>query len=145
MDAAYWIKKLHLINHAEGGYYRETYRSPLTVNKNDLPKNFQGDRNFSTSIYFLLEEKEFSAFHRIASDELWHFYAGNSLVIYEIEQDGKLIEHKLGNDPGNGESFQTMISAGNWFGSRLANANGYALAGCTVSPGFDFEDFELAV
>ncbi len=144
MNAAYWIEKLQLIKHAEGGYYRETYRSSLSVNKNVLPDGFHGDRNFSTSIYFLLEEKQFSAFHKIASDELWHFYAGNSLIIYEIETDGSLIVHRLGSNPENGESFQILIKAGNWFGSRLANGNGYALVGCTVSPGFDFEDFELA-
>jgi len=144
MNAAYWIEKLQLIKHAEGGYYSETYRSSLTVNKNQLPESFHGDRNFSTSIYFLLEENEFSAFHRIASDELWHFYAGERLAIYEIETNGNLIEHKLGNNPENGESFQIVIKAGSWFGSRLANSQGYALVGCTVSPGFDFEDFELA-
>jgi len=144
MDAAYWIEKLQLIKHAEGGYYRETYRSSLTVNKNQLPESFHGDRNFSTSIYFLLEEKEFSAFHRIASDEQWHFYAGNCLNIYEIAADGKLTEHKLGNNLQNVESFQIVIKAGSWFASSLANGEGYALVGCTVSPGFDFEDFELA-
>ncbi|HVM86655.1 MAG TPA: cupin domain-containing protein [Puia sp.] len=142
--AAYWVSKLQLNKHAEGGYYREIYRSPITVNKNSLPDGFQGDRNFSTSIYFLLEGTEFSAFHRIASDELWHFYSGNSLTIYEIENNGNVLEHYLGNDPDNKESFQVMIKAGNWFASKLTNGNGYALAGCTVSPGFDFADFELA-
>ncbi|HLK27482.1 MAG TPA: cupin domain-containing protein [Puia sp.] len=144
MNASYWIEKLQLIRHAEGGHYKETHRSSITVNKNNLPKDFHGDRDFSTAIYFLLEEKEFSAFHRIASDEMWHFYAGESLVIYEIETNGKLIEHKLGSNPENGESFQIVIKAGNWFGSRVANGKGYALVGCTVSPGFDFADFELA-
>ena len=143
-NAAYWIEKLQLIKHEEGGYYKEIYRSSLTVNKSQLPESFHGDRNFSTSIYFLLEEKQFSAFHQIASDEQWHFYAGNCLMIYEIEPDGKLTEHKLGNNPENAESFQIAIKAGSWFGSRLANGEGYALVGCTVSPGFDFEDFELA-
>jgi predicted cupin superfamily sugar epimerase len=144
MNAAYWIEKLQLAKHAEGGYFSEVYRSSLTVNKVNLPDPFHGNRNFSTSIYFLLEGEQFSAFHRIASDELWHFYAGDSLIIFEVEQDGNLIEHKLGNNPENGESFQIVIKAGNWFGSRVGNGNGYSLVGCTVSPGFDFEDFELA-
>jgi predicted cupin superfamily sugar epimerase len=143
-DAAYWIRHLALIKHTEGGHYREVYRSSLTVNKNSLPESFQGSRNFSTSIYFLLEGKEFSAFHRIPSDELWHFYAGEGLSIYEIENNGTLMEHKLGNNFENNESFQIAVKSGHWFASRLTNGNGYALVGCTVSPGFDFEDLELA-
>ena len=143
-EAARWVKELQLIKHVEGGYYREVYRSGLTVDKSHLPEGFHGNRNICTGIYFLLENNRFSAFHRIASDELWHFYSGNTLSIYEIEKDGKLKEHKLGSNPENGESFQTVIKAGNWFSSRVSNGEGYALAGCTVSPGFDFEDFELA-
>lgn len=131
--------------HVEGGSFREVYRSPLTVSKENLPLTFNGDKYFSTSIYFLLEKNQFSAFHKIASDELWHFYFGDTLIIYEIDAlTTKLTEHKLGNNPEAGESFQTIIKAGNWFASRVANESEYALVGCTVSPGFDFEDFELA-
>jgi predicted cupin superfamily sugar epimerase len=143
-DAAHWIEKLRLIKHVEGGYYREIYRSPITVDKNNLPDNFNGNRNVCTAIYFLLEKEQFSAFHRIASDEIWHFYYGDTLSIYEIETNGTLIEHKLGSNAGSVEVFQTVIKAGNWFASRVSNGNGYALVGCTVSPGFDFEDFEMA-
>jgi predicted cupin superfamily sugar epimerase len=144
ISAAYWIEKLQLIKHVEGGYYKEIYRSSITVNKNNLPEGFHGNRNVCTAIYFLLEKKQFSAFHRIASDEIWHFYYGDTLSIYEIETDGKMIEHKLGSNPEAGEVFQTVIKAGNWFASRVSNGYGYALVGCTVSPGFDFEDFEMA-
>jgi predicted cupin superfamily sugar epimerase len=101
-------------------------------------------RNCSTSIYFLLQQDQFSAFHRIASDEIWHFYCGGTLIIYEIEQDGSLTEHVLGSDPERGETFQCVIKAGNWFASRPAAGSEYSLTGCTVSPGFDFSDFELA-
>ena len=143
-DATYWIKKLQLIQHVEGGSFREIYRAPLTVPQASLPVLFQGDRNISTSIYFLLEKGQFSAFHRIASDELWHFYYGGSLLIYEINHSGGLVTHRLGPDAENGEVFQTVVRAGNWFASIPAEGVDYALAGCTVAPGFDFADFELA-
>ena len=143
--AKYWIEKLQLTSHIEGGSFREVYRSSLTVSKNNLPAAFNGDRNFSTSIYFLLQKNQFSAFHKIASDELWHFYFGDALIIYEIDAlTGNLTEHRLGDNPEQKEFFQTTIKAGNWFASRVANESEYALVGCTVSPGFDFEDFELA-
>ena len=143
-DASYWIETLHLTKHIEGGSFKEVYRSPLTAAHSTLPTSFITDKNFCTSIYFLLEKDQYSAFHRIKSDELWHFYYGDPLIVYEIDGSGNLIEHKLGNNPDNGESFQCTIKAGNWFGSRVASGGEYSLAGCTVSPGFDFADLELA-
>jgi predicted cupin superfamily sugar epimerase len=143
--AAYWIEKLQLQKHIEGGAFREVYRSTLIISQRNLPDTFNGNRNCSTSIYFLLENGQYSAFHRIASDELWHFYSGDALTIYEIEAtSGELVTHTLGNNPEKGEVFQTAVKAGNWFGSALINGGKYALVGCTVSPGFDFADFELA-
>ena len=112
--------------------------------QSSLPVLFQGSRNISTSIYFLLEKGQFSAFHRIASDELWHFYSGGTLLIYEISHSGGLITHRLGADAENGESFQTVVHAGNWFASVPAEDVDYSLVGCTVAPGFDFADFEMA-
>jgi len=94
--------------------------------------------------FIFIGENQFSAFHRIASDEIWHFYHGDRLSIYEIESDGKLVQHRLGCNAETGEVFQTVIKAGNWFASRVSDGEGYALVGCTVSPGFDFEDFEIA-
>jgi predicted cupin superfamily sugar epimerase len=143
--ADYWIKKLQLSRHIEGGSFRETYRSELSLSQNQLPKGFGGERNISTSIYFLLEQDQFSAFHRIASDEQWHFYYGGTLVVYEIQPDGFLIEHRLGGDPElEDEQFQCVIKAGSWFASKPAEGAAYSLTGCTVAPGFDFEDFKLA-
>ncbi|SRR5579871_267997 len=144
-SADYWIAKLQMTKHPEGGAFREVYRSSLNIEKENLPGNFKGSRNVCTSIYFLLKRNEFSAFHRIASDELWHFYFGNALMIYEIESlTGTLKTHKLGNNFENGEVFQTVIKAGNWFASAVNDNGEYALVGCTVAPGFDFADFELA-
>ncbi|WP_431210348.1 cupin domain-containing protein [Puia sp. P3] len=87
---------------------------------------------------------QFSAFHRIAADELWHFYYGDPLVVYEISHSGRLVTHRLGADPAKGESFQTVVKAGSWFASEPAQGSEYGLVGCTVAPGFDFADFELA-
>jgi predicted cupin superfamily sugar epimerase len=142
--AEYWINKLQLAAHIEGGAFREIYRSPVLAPLSALPGGFNGDRNFCTSIYFLLQQHQFSAFHKIKSDEVWHFYYGDALIVYEIDQQGRLVEHRLGCDPENNETFQCVIPAGNWFASRLAPGGDYALVGCTVSPGFDFADFELA-
>lgn len=142
--AAYWISKLELATHIEGGAFREIYRSPVLAPLSALPAGFGGDRNFCTSIYFLLQQHQFSAFHKIKSDEVWHFYCGDTLIVYEIDQQGRLIEHRLGCDPENNETFQCVIPAGHWFAARLAPGGEYALVGCTVSPGFDFADFELA-
>lgn len=143
-NAAYYIEKLQLTSHVEGGAFKETYRSGMTLAQKHLSADFKGDRNASTAIYFLLKQGQFSALHKIASDELWHFYEGDSLRIYEITVDGTLITHKLGKDLEKGETFQCVVQAGSWFGSRCEVAGGFSLVGCTVAPGFDFEDFELA-
>lgn len=142
--AGYWKEKLQLVSHIEGGAFREVYRSTLNLSKVCITANHNGDRSASTSIYFLLEYGEFSAFHRIASDELWHFYDGSTLCIYEINTEGFLIKHLLGRYIDKGESLQVLIPAGSWFASRVETEGDFALCGCTVSPGFDFADFELA-
>src|ERR1700760_4545915 len=96
-DAEYWIDHLSLSPHPEGGYYRVTYQSALTIAQDALPAIYQGDRSASTAIYFLLAEADFSAFHRIASDEVWHFYAGSPLVVYVIDPKGNRSELHLGD------------------------------------------------
>jgi uncharacterized protein len=143
-DAQHWVRKLDLTPHPEGGYFRQTYRSDLVLKKEALPPNFPGPRSASTSIYFLLDGENFSAFHRIRSDELWHFYAGDSLEIHAIDPDGSYSRILLGNNPDNGENFQGVVKAGCWFASCVRDPKSFALVGCTVAPGFDFEDFELA-
>ncbi|MGR3811231.1 cupin domain-containing protein [Jiulongibacter sp. NS-SX5] len=140
--AAYWIEKLHLNPHPEGGYFSETYRSELTVKTDDF--GMPGKRNFATGIYFLMEKQNFSAFHRIKSDEMWHFYAGDPLEVFFIDSQGAVQRILLGNNPENGEVFQAVVPAGVWFGSRPVAGGSYSLVGCTVSPGFDFQDFEMA-
>ncbi|GAB2831871.1 cupin domain-containing protein [Ferruginibacter profundus] len=138
------IQQYNLQVHPEGGWYKETYKSKAVIAANALPQGFSGDRAFSTAIYFLLEAGNFSAFHRIKSDECWHFYTGDPLLVYIIQQDGQLDIIKLGSDFTNGELFQYVVPANCWFASRPAPQSRFCLVGCTVAPGFDFADFELA-
>jgi predicted cupin superfamily sugar epimerase len=142
-NAEFWISHLELQKHPEGGYFREIYRSDETIGKNNLPVRYQGERSFSTSIYFLLKAGEFSAFHKILSDEIWHFYQGDPVELFLISKSGNLQTLRLGNDPSEGEVFQLVIPNGTWFAARVSGKN-YSLVGCTVAPGFDFTDFELA-
>ena len=143
-SATDYIERLQLQPHPEGGYYRQTYVSEEQLNAAALPPRFGGDRFVSTAIYFLLEGKDYSAFHRIKSDEIWHFYSGGPLHIYVIHPTGESEVLKLGNDLQNGYSFQQIVKAGCWFASKPASENSFSLVGCTVAPGFDFADFEMA-
>ena len=138
------IKQYALQPHPEGGWYKETYKSSEMVSSNVLPERFSGDRAFSTAIYFLLEAGNFSAFHRIKSDECWHFYSGDPLLVYVLFPLGKLEIIKLGSDFARGELFQYVVPANCWFASRPAPGSSFSFVGCTVSPGFEFTDFELA-
>ena len=137
------IKHLCLVRHPEGGWFRETYRSAEHLAPAGLPERFGGSRSFSTAIYFLLESGDFSALHRIKSDEIWHWHAGSALRIETIDNDGVHRMLMLGQDIKAGEQFQLMIPAGCWFGATPQGA-GYTLVSCTVAPGFDFADFEMA-
>ena len=136
--AAYYIRKLQMQPHPEGGYYKETYRSIEQILNTDGQ-----ERNISTAIYFLLEEEQKSHLHKIKSDELWFHHQGETLEIISI-QNGELISTYLGSNLDAGEVLQTTIPANTWFGSRVKNKKGFALVSCTVAPGFDFEDFEMA-
>ncbi|ATX81090.1 hypothetical protein Ga0123462_0212 [Mariprofundus ferrinatatus] len=137
------IHQLALKPHPEGGWYREIYRSAESVPPAGLPPRFGGARAFATSIYFLLEGSDFSAFHRIRQDELWHFYDGDGLTIHVIDKSGGYSRKKLGRNPDQGEAFHHVVAAGDWFGATVSSG-GFALVGCTVVPGFDFDDFEMA-
>jgi hypothetical protein len=135
------IKKLGLKKHPEGGYFREIYRSSERILPEHLPKRYKKSRNFSTSIYFLLEGKQFSAFHLLQSDELWHFYSGSTVLLYIINQSGEITTKKVGRS-GNCEP-QIIIEKRNWFAAEIEDKKSFSLFGCTVSPGFEFADFEL--
>ncbi|WP_373058147.1 cupin domain-containing protein [Zunongwangia sp. H14] len=136
------IKKLDLKPHPEGGYFRETYRSKEEIEEAHLP-GFDSKRNFSTCIYFLLTSSTFSAFHKIKQDEIWHFYDGAPIRLHLISEEGEHSEVIIGKNFSAGEVPQFVVPGGYWFAATVAEEDSYTLVGCTVSPGFDFEDFIL--
>lgn len=144
MTAAYYVQTLNMQPHPEGGYFAETYRSSETIPLAALPNRFGGARTFGTAIYFLLESYHISALHCIQSDEVWHFYDGGTLEISIISPTGELTIIRLGRNLDQGEVFQAVVPAGSWFGSKPAVGIDFSLVGCTVAPGFDFADFEMA-
>lgn len=142
-DADYWIAKLGMSAHPEGGYYRESFRSPDEIQAAGLSPRYGSSRSCSTAIYFLLKGRDVSALHRIESDEVWHYYAGSPLTIHVIDASGGLTRLSLGPDIERGQSFQAVVRGRHWFGATVDDENGYSLVGCTVAPGFCFQDFEL--
>ena len=137
------VKKLGLTPHPEGGFFKETYRSKGEINTDSLPSDYDGKRNYATSIYFLLTSDTFSAFHRIRQDEIWHFYDGSPIRLHTISETGEHKEHLIGLDFSKGQVPQLVVPGGQWFAATVVRENDYALVGCTVSPGFSFQDFEL--
>src|SRR4051794_40499033 len=115
MTAEQIIHHLQLQPHPEGGYYRELYRSEGLIGGNCLPPGFDGERHYATGIYYLLQKGDYSAFHRIKSDETWHFYAGETLLLHLFDKDGKHQQISLGNNITKGETFQFVMPAGVWF------------------------------
>ena len=136
MSASEVISALNLSPHPEGGYFKETYRSAGVIS--DL------QRNYSTAIYFLLTKGDKSHLHRIKQDEVWHFYLGGPLRLCMISPEGEYEEVILGQNILNGEYLQYIVPAGWWFGATPAENVEWSLVSCTVSPGFDFADFEMA-
>lgn len=135
------VSQFDLKPHPEGGYYKESYRCDEIV----MRKQSGTMRNASTAIYYLLSDGAYSSWHRIDADEIWHFYAGGTLVIYTIDGAGKLVTQRLGHAlDQEGTVFQAVIPAGRWFAAECADSDGYALVGCTVAPGFEFEAFQMA-
>ena len=144
MNAKYWIHKLDLLKHPEGGYYKEIYRSEEVIAVEALPDRYTAQRNVSTSIYFMLDREQVSHFHKLQSDEIWHFYYGASLTIHKIDEAGNYTAQKLGRNLDEGEVLQFVIPKHTWFAAEVNDKKSFTLIGCTVAPGFDFADFELA-
>ncbi|AZQ62220.1 cupin domain-containing protein [Flammeovirga pectinis] len=136
------IQQLQLEPHPEGGFYAETYRSHKTVL---LPED-KLERNVSTAIYYMLGKGDFSTFHRLKFTEIWHYYDGSPVKLVEITPEGELIETIVGKDFSKGQVPQYIIKGGNWFAGAalIDDEEGYTLIGCTVAPGFEFQDFEIA-
>ena len=138
------IQKLNLQEHPEGGYFKETYRSVGEISLDDLEDGYAGKRNYSTAIYFLLTSNNFSAFHRVRQDEFWHFHTGSPLELHMISEEGNCSSIIIGNNLEKDETPQFVVPGGHWFAASVIGKDSYSLVSCTVSPGFDFEDFELA-
>lgn len=141
--AKYWIDRLKLEEHPEGGYFKEVYRSNGLIPNSVLGSEFKGDRNYSTSIYYLLNKNDISAFHKINQDETWHFYDGSALIIHMVDEQGNYSNKKIGRNPENNEVLQFTVKAGVYFAAEVIDKESYSLAGCTVAPGFDFRDFYM--
>jgi uncharacterized protein len=139
-DATYWINKFNLKEHPEGGYFVETYVSDKLVT---LP-GYDGPRYACTAIYYLLLGEQFSSFHTMKSDELWHFCAGSTLTLYIIGDNGELRKIQLGKNIDNGEKFQVIVKSGCWFAASVNDSTSYSLVACVVSPGFSYQDWRLA-
>lgn len=137
------IQQLNLQPHPEGGYFKETYRSVGEISEESLGTKYKGSRNHSTCIYFLLTSNSFSAFHRINQDEIWHFYDGSAILLHIISANGDYSNITIGRELANGQVPQFVVPGGYWFAAEVVDSDTYSLLGCTVAPGFSFEDFEL--
>jgi predicted cupin superfamily sugar epimerase len=143
MNAQEIKDRLGLLPHPEGGFYRETYRSAESLPADALDARYGSARSCSTAIYFMLTGDTFSSFHRLKSDEFWHFYLGDPVDLHLIHPDGRYELVVVGPDLAAGQTPQALIPHGCWFAARVHNPHGFILMGCTVAPGFDFRDFEL--
>jgi predicted cupin superfamily sugar epimerase len=130
------IRELRLELHPEGGYFREIFRSPHQVQ----PSDERSARSALTMIYFLLTEGQHGRWHRVASDEVWHFYEGDPLEVYWIDDCDVVHQEVLGT--GSSDAHRVcVVPAGCWQAARPRGE--YSLVGCTVAPGFEFQDFEM--
>ena len=137
-SAEYWIEKLDLQPHPEGGFYKEMYRSEGFIDSDALPYVYESDRNYATSIYFLLRSEDVSKFHILSSDELWFFHDGSPVTIHQLSKEGELSSVELGE-----QLLQTTIPANVYFGAEVKAPGSYCLVSCVVAPGFDFADFHM--
>ena len=143
MDADGLITSLGLLPHPEGGFYRETYRSAAIIPAEGLDARYGGRRHVCTGILYLLREGDTSRLHRIRQDEMWHSYLGGPLRLAMLGGDAPAREVLLGSDIRAGHEVQFVVPGGVWFGATPAADAGFCLVGCTVAPGFEFEDFEM--
>jgi len=126
----------------EGGYFAETYRSPHQLPKDVLLDSYGGERSLATAIYYLLTPDTFSEIHRLPADEIFHFYLGDPVEMLQLLPDGSGNVITLGSDILNGMYPQIIVRKGVWQGARLLPGGKFALLGTTMSPGFEFADYE---
>lgn len=143
IQASTLVKKLDLQPHPEGGYFKEVYRSDELIKQDGLPDRYTSARCFSTSIYYMLEGEQFSAFHKLQSDETWHYYLGSPIVLHLISSEGNYSKTILGQNINEDEVLQFTILNETWFAAEVKDKSSFSLVGCTVAPGFDFADFQF--
>jgi uncharacterized protein len=136
------IRRLNLIPHPEGGYYRETYRCPEKLPRTALAARYDSARAAGTAIYYVLTAETYSRLHRLRSDEIYHFYLGDPVTMLHLCPDGTTRELVLGSNILRGELSQVVIPRDVWQGSFVCPGGRFALLGATVAPGFDFADYE---
>lgn len=142
--AEYWIEKLKMTPlPEEGGMYKETYRSTMVHKKENLPERYDGDRTAITDIFYLLHGNEFSAFHKLTSDEIWHHHAGDGMLVHIISEAGDYQKVSIGSDLESGDVLSVAFPLGCWFAAEPKKTDSYGLVSCVVAPGFEFSDFEL--
>ena len=143
MNADELVELLGLTPHPEGGFFRETYRAGCELPVGSLPSVYTGPRSAGTAIYYLLRDGAFSALYRVHGEEMFHFYLGDPVEMLQLHEGGEGEVIVLGTDIHAGMTPQVLVPAGVWQGSRLLSGGSFALLGTTMSPGFDFSDFEL--
>lgn len=143
MDIDALIKSLNLQPHpVEGGYFAETYRCTKTIPATTPGMPYGSDRNVSTAIYYLLTAQSFSELHLLPSDEVFHFYLGDCVEMLHLFPDGSSRHYELGANILDGQHVQLVVPGGVWQGCRLRPGGKFALLGCTVAPGFDYQDYQ---
>ena len=129
----------------EGGWFIQTYAANDNIPAEVFGEGrYSGQRRTSTAIYYLLEPDTFSEMHRLRSDEIFHFYAGGAVEMLQLLPDGTGRTIVIGNDIRAGQRPQVVVEGGVWQGARLAPGGSWALLGCTVAPGFEYEDYDSA-
>ena len=129
----------------EGGFFRETYRSVEKIPKIGLPARYTSDKSFGTAIYYLLTSDNFSALHRLSTDEIYHFYLGDPVTMLSLYPDGKGRLITLGHDIEHNQCLQVVVPKGVWQGSFLKQGRQFALMGTTMAPGYDSTDYEAGI
>lgn len=136
-SAAYWIDKLKLSPHPEGGYFREFFRSQINIKAQNLPEYYARDRSGGTAIYYLMDGADFSAFHRLKTDEIWFFHEGGQLNLHFLKNDS------LETQSLSREQLVLHVPAGEWFAAEMNDISDFALVSCVVIPGFEYDDLEI--
>ena len=126
----------------EGGFFNETYRSPLSIPQHVVGDDYPGSRSASTAIYYLLTDTCISRMHRVPGDELFHFYLGDPVEMLQLHPDGSHQHVTIGQDIAAGMRPQVVVPGGVWQGARVIEGGCFALLGATMAPGFEFDDYE---